>query len=64
MKSDNKPLIFDGHNDLLSVLHNFGQTLNLDDFQNGLPGHLDLKKFVKVVLVGFFCNFGFRSKRW
>ena len=54
MKYDNKPLIFDVHNDLLSVLHKFGQTLNIDDFQNGLPGHLDLKKIRKGGFGGGF----------
>ena len=52
------PLIFDGHNDILSLLYKSGLSsggaINLDVFTGDMPGHLDIDKMRKGGFGGGF----------
>ena len=52
------PLIFDGHNDILSLLCKSGLcsggSINLDVFAGDMPGHLDMDKMRKGGFGGGF----------
>ena len=52
------PLIFDGHNDILSLLYKSGLSsggaINLDVFAGDMPGHLDMDKMRKGGFGGGF----------
>ena len=59
------PLIFDGHNDILSLLYKSGScsggAINLDVFAGDMPGHLDMDKMRKGGFGGGFFAIGVPS---
>ena len=63
--SDNAPVtppIFDGHNDILSLLYDAGLSMDapadIDRFITGMAGHLDADKMRKGGFAGGFLRSG------
>ena len=70
--SDNAPItppIFDGHNDILSLLYDAGLSMDapvdIDRFITGMSGHLDADKMRKGGFAGWlFCDLGAIANRY
>jgi membrane dipeptidase len=53
------PPIFDGHNDILSMLYQSSAYPDISAFGDSMPGHIDLQKARAGGFAGgFFCNLG------
>ena len=60
------PPIFDGHNDILSVLYQSSSYPDIAAFGRSMPGHLDSKKAETGGFAGGFLQFGYHRQlmRW